>query len=217
MKPKIVLFGGGGHAKVVADIIIAENIYELAGIVDSKFATGSIWNNHFSVVSLEEGMKIGSGIIAIGDNLIRSNISQEILAKNPQFNFVSAIHPTAVLGSSVVIGKGTVVMPLCAINANSKIGDHVIINTRAVVEHDCDLGNFSFVAPGAVLGGNVAVGQLSMIGMNASIKQGVKIGANTVIGMGANLLRDAQTDFLYINQGGVATIKSPRKSGERFF
>jgi FlaA1/EpsC-like NDP-sugar epimerase len=34
MKPKIVIVGAGGHAKVVCDTIMHLNIYEIVGFID---------------------------------------------------------------------------------------------------------------------------------------------------------------------------------------
>lgn len=217
MKATIVLFGGGGHAKVIADLVWAEGKCEIVGIVDEKFSVGTLWNDKYKIISFDEGLKIGKGIVAIGDNLARSNVVNDIIIKNSHFEFVTSIHPSVVLGSNVKIGKGTVIMPQVAINASSHLGNHLVINTQAVIEHDCVLGDFVFVAPGAILGGNVEIEEMSMVGMSASVKQGVHIGSNTVIGMGACVIRDAHSNSLYVNHGGVATCTDVRKIGDRFF
>lgn len=217
MKTRMILFGGGGHAKVISDVILAEGKYEIAGVVDDKFPVGSLWNEQFKILSLEDGLKIGRGIVAIGDNFIRSKLVNELLMENSQFEFVTCIHPSSILGSHVKIGKGTVVMPRVVINSSSFLGNHLVINTGAIIEHDCVLGDFVFVAPGAVLGGNVKIEEMSMVGIGASVKQGIRIGTNTIIGMGACVIDDAQASALYINQGGVASNSKARKTGELFF
>jgi FlaA1/EpsC-like NDP-sugar epimerase len=40
MKPKIVIVGAGGHAKVVCDTIMHLNIYEIVGFIDIAKSDG---------------------------------------------------------------------------------------------------------------------------------------------------------------------------------
>ncbi|MFA6238885.1 MAG: acetyltransferase [Bacteriovorax sp.] len=217
MKTAIVLFGGGGHAKVIADIVLAEGKYEIVGLYDAKLAPGDYWNDVYKIVSFEDALKIGKGIVSIGDNFDRQNLAKEIVLKNSQFEFVTTIHPSAVVGRHVKIGNGTVVMPQVVINSSASLGCHLVVNTSAVIEHDCILGDFVFISPGVVMGGNVKIEEMSMIGMNASIKHSLHIGSNTIIGMGACVIRDAKENSLYVNRGGIATNINMRKIGDRFF
>lgn len=65
-------------------------------------------------------------IIAIGNNKIRRNIAEKY-----SLDYISLIHPNAVIANDVQIGAGTVVMAGAIINSGTIIGRHCIINSGA--------------------------------------------------------------------------------------
>lgn len=96
-----------------------------------------------------------------------------------------AIHPTAVIGSRVSIGEGTVIGPYVVIEDDVIIGEkceirsHALIRERTYIGNNCVIGHsaevkHSFVCSGAKLQGQVFVGD-SIIGRSA------RIGTGTVI------------------------------------
>ena len=97
-------------------------------------------------------------LIGVGDNLARKKESERY------DNYISLVHPTAVVDRSVEIGEGTVVLENAVIQTGCKIGKHVIINAGAIVCHDCIIGDYAHIAPGAVLCGSVVVGEGALVG-----------------------------------------------------
>lgn len=176
------LFGGGGHAKVVMDIVEAQG-YEVGCLYDDNPHCTVI--HGWPVYKASEVKVIGPLIISIG-----SCKARKMIAERYNVEFSCAIHPGAVISGSAVIGEGTVVMPGAIINADVTIGRHCIINTKASVDHECIIGDYVHIAPGATLSGNVEVGECSWIGVGACVKQGVKIGKNCMIGAGSVVLKD---------------------------
>jgi len=128
---------------------------------------------------------IFAGIIAIGDNWARECIVKKIVQQIPQFQFVTAVHPSAQIGRGVKIGEGTVIMSGVSINSDTLIGRHCIFNNSSSIDHDCKIENFASIAPGVVLGGNVAIGANTAIGLGANVIQKIGIGQNAVIGAGS--------------------------------
>ncbi len=181
---KILLFGNGGHAKVVSDLVEKEGRYQVLASLDKD-----------SEASFPT-FKTQLGIIAVGDNALRASIAKKILAINPNFKFVSSVHPSAQLGKGVELGEGTVVMAGAVINPFTIVGNHCVINTRASVDHDCRILDFATIGPGAVLGGDVEVGSHSFIGLGSSVIQGIKIGKNTVIGAGSVVVKPLGDNLL---------------------
>ncbi|MEE3694605.1 UDP-N-acetylbacillosamine N-acetyltransferase [Campylobacter sp. CLAX-22107-21] len=179
----LYIYGNGGHAKVVADIARAngyDNLIFLDNNSDMKFSPN---------------LPKHPIIIAIGNTLIRRKLQNLVLSSG--FELITLIHPTAVIGSDVTIGTGSVVMPRAIINANSIIGDGVIINSGAIVEHDCIIGNFAHICPGVALAGGVNIGERTWIGIGSSIIQGIKIKSDITIGAGSVVVSD-------IDSGSIA-------------
>jgi sugar O-acyltransferase (sialic acid O-acetyltransferase NeuD family) len=212
----IVVFGCGGHAKVVIDILEKMELYNIIGIIDSYVTAGT---NVYGYEVLGDETKLAhleadGGIVGIGDNFIRSNMVQKIKDISKDFNFISAIHPSSIIAKGVECGEGTVVMPGAILNSDSKIGEHCIINTKASVDHDCIIEDFVSLAPGVTIGGNVNIGKHSVISIGSSVIHSVKIAEHTVIGAGSIVLKDI--DSQVIAYGTPAKVMRKREIGERY-
>lgn len=127
-------------------------------------------------------------IVAIGENLTRERIFNELVARDGTPTNVT--HPSAVVSSHALIGRGVVFCAGSVVNPCAEIGDNVIVNTNASVDHDCRISNHVHICPGVHLAGNVTVGARSLIGIGAVVLPGVKIGADCVIGAGSIVTRN---------------------------
>ena len=192
---EIVVVGGSGHAKVILDILEQANCYRVIGLVDSFKEPGTTLMGYRVLGSEEQILEllrngIIGGIVAIGHNWIRSRMVERILQLAPDFEFISAIHPSARIGRDVEIGRGVAIMAGVSVNPGTRIGDFCFLNTNASVDHDNILGEYSCLQPNAATGGNVRIGAFSAISMGATIIHGVSIGRHTVIGAGSTVLSD---------------------------
>ncbi|WP_299883704.1 acetyltransferase [uncultured Lacinutrix sp.] len=195
------LYGAGGHARVVIDIILSSTNYKIDGVYDDFILEKFIHNIPIVNVLPEEKKK--EAIITVGNNKIRKKIAQSLLV-----NYITAVHSKAVISKlDVIIGKGTVVMANAVINPNSTIGKHCIINTAAIVEHDCKIEDFVHISPNAALAGNVSVGEGTQVGLGANVIPGVKIGKWCVIGAGSTVIEDVP-DFSVVVGSPAKFIKS---------
>lgn len=218
MKNNVVVIGSGGHAKVVIDIIECMNQYTIYGIIDPFRTPGEMVNGYRvlgneTILAEIENELIG-GIVAIGDNWIRSQVVSKIKMVSPCFQYIKAIHPASVIAKSSTIGAGTVVMAGAVINSNCRIGDHCIINTRSSVGHDNLIGNFATIAPGVTIGGNVIIGDFSAVLLGANIIHSKRIGNHTIIGAGSTVLSDIKS--YKVAYGVPAKIIRVRKEGEKY-
>jgi UDP-perosamine 4-acetyltransferase len=199
-RPRIVLFGAGGHAKVVAEL--AEDAgFSLAGFVDSQAARAGEIISPFGVpilasqTTLEEALARGEPLprgaiaaaLAFGHNLGRMGLYKRL---EGVVTMPTLIHPRAVVSRYAHIGDGTVVLAGAVINAAASIGHAVILNTGCIIEHDCELEDGVHISPHATLCGGVTVKKGAWVGAGATIIPGVKIGAASVVGAGATVIED---------------------------
>ena len=188
---KIIVIGGGGHAKVVISILLKME-WQVIGYSDN-YDCGII----LGVPYLGDDGILNKDFIAneashaiIGIGKIDESDYRMILQKNIEnigFKFPIAISPTAVVNNEVYIGEGTIVCDGAVINSGSYIGRNCIINTNSTVEHDCKIKDNVHVAPGATICGNVHIGSNCFIGAGSNIAQLTKIPDRCLIGLGANV------------------------------
>jgi len=181
-----IIIGAGGHASVIADILFKCG-YSVKGFLDDAVAVGTIvlgakvLGNTDSCMDHPECLFI----IGVGDNNTRKRI-----ALSYPLEYGAAIHPSAVIGRQVGIGRGTVVMAGCVVNPKTAIGEHCIINTGACLDHDNKISDFAHVSPGAVFGGTVFIGSGTHVGIGSCIKNNIVICDDVVIGAGAVVVSD---------------------------
>lgn len=187
-KKNVVILGAGGHANVIADIISAMGEKVVAFLDDDQ-------QNNERSGSISDYVKFKNAefIIGIGNADIR-----ESLANNLNVKWFTAIHPSAIISPSAVLGKGTVVMPNAVINARAVIGNHCIINTGAIVEHDNIISDYVHISVGAKLGGTVTIGKKTWIGIGSTVKNNVNIFSDCMIGAGATVVDDISTKGTYV-------------------
>ena len=206
---KVVIYGAGGHGKVIANALLNDANAELAGFVDQSAGLLGEMIYGYKVLGLPDILPdllehgIDHCIIAIGDNRTRMELAKEV--ESLGFHLYTAIHHTAIIAPSAVIGKGTAILAGALVNPDAVIGNNVIINTGAIVEHDNIINDNVHIAPGAMLAGEVEIGHLSFIGMGAKVKECQKVGANCIIGMGAVVIEDIPDNVLAV--GMPAKIK----------
>lgn len=174
------LCGAGGHAKVIIDILEANNII-IEGLYDINESKKTILG--YSVFHTME--MNGPLIISVGDNRRR-----KIIALSANIEFGQAIHPSAIISNRANIGVGTVVMQGSIVQSCAHIGNHCIINSGASVDHDCVIDDFAHISPHATLCGQVMIKEGAWIGANATILPGIVIGKWSVVGAGSIVTKD---------------------------
>jgi UDP-3-O-[3-hydroxymyristoyl] glucosamine N-acyltransferase len=88
------------------------------------------------------------------------------------YNTVTEIHPTAVVGEDVHLGKGVTIGAHSVIEPGSVIGDGVVIYPQCFVGPDCSIGE------GTVLFPRVTLYEKTVVGKRCRLHSGVVIGAD---------------------------------------
>lgn len=200
---KIIIIGAGGYSKVIVDIIQNDQKYEIAGFIDNNLPIGhkvlgyKVLGKEEEINNLVNKQEIFGGVIAIGDNFIRSNVEKKIKQLCNEFKFINCIHPKSYIAFNVVMGEGNVVMAGATINTFSEISNHCIFNTNCSIDHDNRIANFASIAPNSVTGGNVEVGEFSAIGIGATVMHNISIGYNCIIGASSLVNKDTKSNSVY--------------------
>ena len=217
---RIILVGGGYHAEAVADIVEQQGRYRLVGITDTRRKVGESFLA-YSVIGVQSDLRslvrdhdVSGGIVCIGDNYLREKVAMELRAQVPEFEFATAVHPSASIAPRSEIGEGSVIMPGCVINTGARIGRHCIINTLSSLEHACTMEDYSSISAGVITGGCFSMGKYSALALGVTALDRIKVGSNVLVGAGSLLLDDTEDDV--VMYGSPARVIRRRTPGERW-
>jgi sugar O-acyltransferase (sialic acid O-acetyltransferase NeuD family) len=196
----IVILGGGGHASVLADLIalkgwsvegfVAPENNPIKGFSDIPY----LGNDRvlFEKGFLREVYLInGIGAISPEGNIARFRLYTQY--KNMGYDFLTLIHPSAMVAKTAQIGEGVQIMAGVVIQPNIIICANTIINTRASIDHDCQIGHSVHVAPGVTLSGNVTVNDHALIGVGSTVIQGISIGEQAMVCAGSVVVSNIES------------------------
>jgi len=196
MTQRIVIVGAGGHARDLLDVFEACNAVE-PGAWDVVGYVSEVVEEHGRTI---RGLTVLGGwewfgsaaarevpdlkiVCAVGDSPLRQRLVGQAEALG--LEFVSVVHPAAVVPPDAVVGKGVLVSAGALTTSSMWIGDHVILNLGCTVAHDAVLGDFCTLAPGVHVSGHVRMGAGCDLGTGAVVLPRIEIGAWTVVGAGA--------------------------------
>lgn len=195
----IYLYGCGGHAKVILDILFQQG-RKVTAFVDDNPPLGIANINGIPIKKAstqtisEIQCDYSQWIVAIGNNPIRRRIVAKL--ESYGYSFATAIHPSAEIGCGVKIGSGTVVMANSVINIDTQIGSHVIINTSSSIDHDCNIADYCHVSPGCNLCGQVRLNEGVFLGVGSKVIPGICIGEETFCGAGSVIVKSLPPSVL---------------------
>lgn len=194
MNKSVYIAGAGGHAKVVIDIFKEQGV-EILGLLDDdnslhktevlgiKVSGGLDWLEKVS----KDDHKVN---ISVGTPSTRAKLYDEIANKG--FDFISAVHPKAVISTGAIYGSGCIINAGVVIHPAVNIGENVIIGINATISHDVRIGSHVHISPGVHVTGEAQIGSEVDLGVGSVILPGVNVGNNAVVGAGAVVLEDVR-------------------------
>ena len=195
MSLPVVIVGAGGHAAVIADVLLCSG-REVLGFTDADRTLHGNLICGLPVLGDDDVLdrykadclRLANGLGGTRGERLRREVQDRLQSRGWTFDGVR--HPSAIVSSHAKVGPGVHLMAACVVQPGARIGTGCIVNTGAIVEHDADIGDFVHVAPGAVVCGNVRVGEGSHIGAGAVVRQGLQLGPGNIVGAGAVVVMD---------------------------
>jgi sugar O-acyltransferase (sialic acid O-acetyltransferase NeuD family) len=214
MGKRVLVWGSGGHGKVIVDALMAGGEWEVAGILDDdekKWGTEvlgvKVYSLKSGVAEAAKGLDCGRVAIAIGDNYVRFEKFQEV--RRAELTTVNVVHPRAHVSRFVKMGEGVTILAGATINAGTTIEDNVCVNTSASVDHDNYLERSCHIFPNATLTGGVRIKEFVCVGSGAVIAPNLTVEKYSYVGAGAVVLADVAEGVVVF--GVPAKVRSEQK------
>ena len=196
----IVILGTGGHARMVASVVldmmdageaVAIAGYTTNGKPDRPPLGGAVLGDDSVLPELARAGTATHFVLGLGSVRGGQALRPELFAAARAAGLTPATlaHRTATIMPGARLGAGTVLMPHAVIGAEAVLGENVIVNTKASVDHDGRVGDHAHISVGATLSGTVSVGANSLVGAGATVSHGVEIGNDVTVGAGAVVVR----------------------------
>ena len=151
---KAYIFGGGGHARVIASFLSVAPIF----VVQKR--------NGDDTLSEEEyfsELPAGDVYLGIGSNAVRARCAARL--RSVGAIMPACVAPNAFVARDAEVESGVVIGAGALVGSKARIGRDAIINTLSSVDHDCVLGELSQVTAGVTFGGTVVTGSNCFFGI----------------------------------------------------
>lgn len=197
MTDDIAIFGSGGNANVLVDMVRRDGRFRIAGIYDDSpsrrgedvYGEPILGGRAQLAAAHAQGLRyVVNAVGSAWDTRPRTQVFHDLVKMG--FELPPIIHPSVILGHAVRVGRGALLMAGVIVNPGAVLGQNVLVNTGSVIEHDCVLDDHVFVGPGCAIAGRVHIKTRAFIGIGANAIQGLTIGAGAIVAGGAMVVRD---------------------------
>jgi sugar O-acyltransferase (sialic acid O-acetyltransferase NeuD family) len=212
-KKKMLIVGAGGFGRELLAWTLAiqsqQNEWQVSGFLDANLSALDSFDYEYPIVGTPDTFTIEPDFVfacGLGDPAIKLAVCRQMLSRGAQF--VTLVHPTAVIGLNSKIGIGCILCPGAIVTSDVILGDFVTLNAHATVGHDVVVGDGCTLSGHVDVTGASSIGEGVFLGTHATILPGVKVGERARIGAGSVVIRHVKPD--------TTVFGSPAKPLPRF-
>lgn len=196
MSKPLVIIGAGGHAAVLAEILMTRG-RKIVAVVSPNVITDNSPLAGINRIKTDEALlsaylpeqvELVNGMGTTPGNDLHFQLFNYFSEHG--YHFESVISPDAIVSKYARLADGVQIMSGAIVQTNASISMNCIINSGAIIEHDCYIGAHNHIAPNATLSGGVITETHVHVGTGANVIQSLKIGEQAVIGAGCTVVRD---------------------------
>jgi sugar O-acyltransferase (sialic acid O-acetyltransferase NeuD family) len=183
------IIGSGGLAKELINYIIDEKPqrYSIVGVWADDMFNNLAYNKYYrgSLAEAAETLQSGDNVVlSVAKPSVKRDIRKRVDQLN-KLNWVTYVHPTAVVSSNAIIGAGCVITPQAIVTSDSILGEFVFMNTGSVIGHDSVVDDYCTLYPNTEVCGDCKLGSDCVMGIGAFLVPGVSLAAGTRVGAGS--------------------------------
>lgn len=211
MTRQLVIFGSGDIAELAHFYFSTDSEYEVVAFtVNAEYVQQSEFCGlpliPFEVIAEKHPPEMYDMFIALSYSKLNAVRKEKFLAAvGLGYRLASYISSRATLLSKPEVGSNCFILEGNTIQPFVSIGDNVTLWSGNHIGHHSTIGDHCFIASHVVISGGVEICDQCFIGVNATLRDHIRVGERCVIGAGALVLRDTDSEGVYI---GTATERS---------
>lgn len=191
---RLLIIGAGGFGRELLSwanhVPPTQRDWQVGGFLDSN--PTALQGFHIALPILDDPETYAPApndvfVCAIGEPKTRLRVCRGLEERGA--DFVTLIHPTAVIGNECHFGKGCIFCPGAVVTVNVSLGDFVILNVHATVGHDVAIGAGCTLSAHADVTGAARLEDGVFLGSHAVILPNAVVGAYAVVGAGSVVMR----------------------------
>jgi len=132
---------------------------------------------------------VGLGMPALKEKLIAPLVSAGA-------EFLTFVHPSAIIGARVTLGRGVVICPGAILSVDIDVGEFAMVNLNCTIGHEAQIGRWTSLSAHCDITGGARVGQGCFFGSRATVIPGKNIGDRTVVAAGSVVMTHVPSDVL---------------------
>lgn len=193
---ELIIVGASGFGremvKYIEDINNVKPKWALKGFIDDNMHALDGYPCDYQVLGTIKDWQPGENevfVCALAFPGVKKKVVEMLQEKGAEF--VTLIHPSAMLHTYCTIGKGVVITPNSVISANASVGDFASILGSSVA-HDASVGDWSTLSGKCALNGHVQCGKMVYMGCGVLVAPSKKIGDGATVGIGSVVISNVK-------------------------
>jgi sugar O-acyltransferase (sialic acid O-acetyltransferase NeuD family) len=194
---KLIIIGAGGMGRAIYNHAMECKgfgiDYAIKGFIDDNVHALDEFEGYPSIIDTINDYKLLKDDVfvnSLGDVGVKNNSTINILNKGGEF--ITLIHPRAIMQLNSKVGKGCIILANAVISVDAIVGDFTLIQTGAIIGHDVVVGSGARIDNYVVLVGGASIGNNAVIHTGAIINHNVIVHENATVGAGSFVIRDVK-------------------------
>jgi len=199
---KLLIVGAGGFGREMyawaAQHPDCGQVWTLAGFLDDNVEALQPFGSFAPVLPAAGHQPASENVYlcGLGLPLVKEKVIGPLLKARAEF--ITFVHPTALVGARVSLGQGVVLCPGAILSADITVGDFAMVNLNSTIGHDASLGAWTTLSAQCDITGHVKVADRVFMGSRATIIPGKTIGSRAILGAGAVVISDVPANVTVV-------------------